>query len=95
MSFNNSLASYALTGSNGIVGSTGLSKSGSGLLTITNSNGYTGATAINGGTLQLGNGLSGQDGSIGSTSGVSDNGAMVYNLFGTRPPSTPSPAAAA
>ena len=42
---------------------------------------YTGGTAIDGGTLQLGNGQSGQDGSINSTHVVSDNAVLAYNLY--------------
>ena len=58
--FNNSILSYTLTGSSGIGGAGSLTKNGSaGLLTIANTNAYTGGTFINGGTLALGtnNGL--------------------------------------
>jgi len=61
-----------------------LIKAGSGLLTLTGASIYTGSTAVTTGTLQLGTGISGQDGSIASTSGLSNSGAVVYNLAGTQ-----------
>jgi fibronectin-binding autotransporter adhesin len=57
---------------------------GGGRLTLTGANTYSGPTTISGGTLQLGSGQSGQDGSIANTSGVTNNGALVYNLFGAQ-----------
>ena len=47
------------------------------MLVLTASNTYPGPTTIGGGTLQVGNGGTGA--SIGSTSGVIDNGALVFN----------------
>ncbi len=55
-----------------------------GVLLLTNSNLYTGATTILAGTLQLGTGLVGQDGSINSTSSVINSGALIYNLAGNQ-----------
>ena len=60
---------------------------GPSILTVTSSNTYTGSTTINGGVLQLGTGVTGQDGSIASTSGVIDNAALVYDVAGTLSPS--------
>ena len=80
--FNNSTKNYTLGGGFGIATGT-LTKSGTGTLTITNANTYTGATVINGGTLQLGDGTSGKDGSIANTSGVTNDGSLVFNRFGT------------
>jgi fibronectin-binding autotransporter adhesin len=57
---------------------------GSGLLVLSASNTYTGATNITGGTLQLGSGGLGPDGSIGNTSGIADNAALVYSLSGNQ-----------
>ncbi len=54
-----------------------------GTLILTNSNTYTGSTTVSAGTLQLGSGASGQDGSL-TTSGVTDNTALVYNLHGAQ-----------
>ena len=61
----------ALTGSNGLI------VGGSGTLTLTNTNSYSGATTINaGGTLQIGNG--GSSGTLGAGA-INDNGALVFN----------------
>ena len=57
-----------------------LTKLGVGMLTLTNSNTYSGTTTVNAGTLQLGNGMPGFDGSIAGN--IVDNGALVYNLNG-------------
>ncbi len=57
---------------------------GPSILTVTSSNTYAGSTTISGGTLQLGTGIAGQDGSIGGTSGVDDEAALVYNLAGSQ-----------
>ena len=64
----------------------GITKAGSGLMALSNTDTYTGATNITAGTLQLGTGQIGQDGSINSTSSVSDSG---------QPSSTTSPEARA
>jgi len=85
--FNNSAINYTLQGPYGISGITSLTKTGTGLLTITNSNAYTGSTTISGGTLQLGDGTVGHDGSL-ATSSVSVSGAtLAYNLAGSQTPS--------
>ena len=70
---NNSFsASYA-------IGGTGtLEKQGNGTLTLTGSNGYTGATTITAGTLQVGAGT--DAGSIANTSAITNNGSLVYNV---------------
>ena len=49
----NSGNSYSLTGNGAISGSTALTKSGGGTLTITTTNGYTGVTVLNGGTVSV------------------------------------------
>ena len=51
--FNNNVLNYTLSGSGGISGPTGLTKSGSGLLTMTNYNTYSGNTIVSGGTLEF------------------------------------------
>lgn len=75
--FNTAANDYALTGDAGIAAGS-FTKSGSGRVVIATTNTYAGATTVNAGTLQLGNGS--QDGSIGSTSGVTNNGTLAYNL---------------
>jgi autotransporter-associated beta strand protein len=71
--FNNSVKSYTLQGPFAIAGGAYLTVSGGGLVTITNSNSYTGGTNISNGTLKIGNG-----GSIGSGD-IVVNGALIYN----------------
>jgi fibronectin-binding autotransporter adhesin len=57
------------------VNTLGLTKVGTGTLTLTSANSYTGGTIINGGTLQLGDG--GTTGSI--TGNVVDSGILAFN----------------
>lgn len=60
----------------------GLTKIGAGTMTLSATNAYTGATTISAGTLQIGNGTT--DGSISTSSGITNNGALVYNLIGSQ-----------
>ncbi|MFT3788366.1 MAG: autotransporter-associated beta strand repeat-containing protein [Tepidisphaeraceae bacterium] len=76
--FSNSSLTYTLQSSGGFgIASGTLTKSGTGTVIITNVNSSTGATTINAGTLQLGNGT--VDGSLAS-SGITNNGSLVYNV---------------
>lgn len=61
-----------------------LVKAGSGTLTLTQANSYSGGTTITAGTLQLGNGNSGNDGSLVGVGGVNDNATLAFNLFGSQ-----------
>ena len=60
-----------------ISGSGSLMQTGSGALTLTGNNTYSGLTTVSGGTLQIGSGGSGA--SIGNTSGVVNNGSLIFN----------------
>jgi len=58
----------------------GLTKSGAGLLVLTNpGNNFTGTTFINAGILQLGDGTSGHDGVI--PGNITNDAALAYDLF--------------
>lgn len=66
-----------VTVGNYITGSGGLTQAGTGILTLTNNNDYTGETTINaGGSLQVGDG--GFYGSVG-TNNIHDNGTFIYD----------------
>lgn len=53
--FNNNLKNFSLGGAFGITGGASLTKTGTGTLTISNANTYSGVTCVNGGTLQANN----------------------------------------
>jgi autotransporter-associated beta strand protein len=57
---------------------TSLQVTGSAYLSLTGSNSFTGASTINGGgTLQIGNGTSGE--ALGAGIGINDNGTLIFN----------------
>ena len=66
-----------------ISGGGGLVQAGNSVTTLTATNTYTGPTTVSAGTLQLGTGTSGQDGSL-ATSGVANNATVVYDLSGSQ-----------
>ncbi len=76
----NNANAYTFTGPGALVGSGGLTKSGSSTLVVANNgaNQFSGSIVINGGTLQFGNG--GPNGNIPSSDAVTDNGSLVFNL---------------
>ncbi len=76
--FTNNTAAYSFSGG-AISGTASVTLSGTGLVTFSNSNTYTGGTTISAGTLQVGSG--GATGTPGSGA-VADNGALVFNLSG-------------
>ncbi len=60
-----------------ITGTGALIQNGSGTTILTANQGYTGATIINAGTLQIGNG--GTSGSLSSSSAITNNGTLAFN----------------
>lgn len=72
--FVNSASNYTFTGAADISDGATLTKSGTGTLTILNTNTYVGSTFINGGTLKLGDGVA-NDGSLAGN--IADNSALV------------------
>ena len=58
-----------------------LTKLGAGMLTLTNSNTYSGTTTVNAGTLQLGNGMPGHD--VALAGNIVNNASLVCNLNGS------------
>ncbi len=77
---NSSSKNYVFNGIGGITGTGGLIKSGASTLTIANSgtNSYSGATTINAGTIQLGDGVTAGVGNLGPNT-VVNNGSLVIN----------------
>jgi autotransporter-associated beta strand protein len=68
----------------GGTGTINLATAVGGTYTLTNTSTYTGSTAIAANTtLQLGNGTTGNDGTIANTSGVTNDGTLVFDRFGT------------
>jgi autotransporter-associated beta strand protein len=65
-----------------IAGPSALTKLGPNALILTAANTYTGNTTISAGTLQLGTGAAGLDGSVAGN--VVNNGTLVYNLNGSQ-----------
>ena len=89
-----SLGSYTLTLGGGgnlavnsiLSGNGGLTKDGPGILTLTGSNAFTGPTIVSSGTLSIGDGKLGHDGSIAASSGITlsnTSSSLVYNLSST------------
>ncbi|HVM50452.1 MAG TPA: autotransporter-associated beta strand repeat-containing protein [Candidatus Acidoferrum sp.] len=75
---NNSTYNYTISGSGGVAGSAALTKQGSASLTLLNANTYSGGTTISAGTLQLGDGATGN----GSVAGnITDNANLTFANF--------------
>ena len=87
VNFNNIAKNYTVTasGANVISGTNVLNLNGSGTVTLAGgAHTYTGATVINSGTLQLGDGTANGDATIANTSAVTNNGGLVFNCFSNR-----------
>lgn len=77
----NTTNSYTFSGSGSITGPASLIKEGVGILLLTTNHSYTGSTVVSAGTLQLGDGTT--DGTIASTSSVTNDGVLSYNWAGS------------
>ena len=78
VTFNNTTKSYTVNGPGGIVGGAYLNVTGGGLVTLANSNGYTGATTVSAGTLQVANANAVSN----STVTVNVNNGLAFNTGG-------------
>jgi autotransporter-associated beta strand protein len=82
VTFNNSALNYSITGSGKISGSTGLTKQGSGTLTMTTPNDYLGPTSIQGGTVNIGTQLAALGAGPTSIITMSGNSTLIANSAG-------------
>lgn len=79
VTFDNDTKNYTLSGSGGISGTTGLTKGNNGILTILNANTYSGTTAVNAGTLRLGDGTT----NGGITGPLANEATVEFNPAGS------------
>jgi autotransporter-associated beta strand protein len=77
---NNGSNDYSLSGAFGIT-SGSILKNGNAKVTLATSNTYTGSTIIADGVLQIGDGV--VDGSIASSSSITNSGNLIFNLVGS------------
>ena len=78
VTFNNTNNNFNITGTKAIIGATGITKSGAGRLTISNTNSFTGAVAVNGGTVSVASvANNGANSALGSGSSVTFNGGTL------------------
>jgi fibronectin-binding autotransporter adhesin len=79
LSVSNVTHDYIFSGAGKVTGVTGLTKNGSGKLTVVNENDFSGGVTINAGAIQVGDGAAnGASGSLGVGS-VVNNGTLIYN----------------
>ena len=74
LSFNNNTKSFTLTGSKSITGATGLTKTGTGLVTIGSSNSFTGPVVISAGMVSVTS-----DAALGAVPATANPGAILLN----------------
>jgi autotransporter-associated beta strand protein len=86
--FSNSSKDFTVQGSKGIAGSTGITKTGTGKVTITAANTYTGLTTVQAGTLQLG--VNAYSPVLGTGGGGADirGGKLVFDYTGGSTPAS-------
>ena len=78
VSFDNTANNYTITGSRAIAGATGLTKGGTGSVTISNTNTFTGVVALNAGTVSVASvANSGVNGPLGAGSSLTFNGGAL------------------
>lgn len=77
---NNSALTYTFSGTGNLSGGANIVKKGDGTLILANTGGnnYTGATRIEAGTLQIGDGITSGGGSVG-TGEITNNGTLIIN----------------
>ena len=84
LGFDTTNANFSYSGS-AITGNMGLTKLGANTLTLTGASTFAGPTLVSGGTLQLGDGINGHDGSLSSAGGaITDNATLAYDLYGSQ-----------
>ena len=91
VTFANDTLAYTLTGSHGITGAATLLKTGTGLLTITNTNSYSGGTQLDAGTLDIAGVIGGGTTSVNSGATLTGSGkvsGLSVNSGGTLAPGT-------
>ena len=86
--FNNSSKNFAVTGTKGIIGATGLLKQGTGKVTLSSVNRYTGVTTVDGtgGTLQLNGAAKAQYPVISGSGANIMAGKMIFDYTGESSP---------
>ena len=82
VTFNNNTQNYTLQGSYGIAGTASLAMTGTGVLTISNSNGYTGGTILSAGVLAINNSGALGSGALTINGGSLDSSAAGITLAG-------------
>ena len=83
VTFAHTSGTYTVVGSGGIGGTGALNVQGGGTVVLDTVNGYSGTTTISSGTLQLGDGTTGHDGTISNSLSIVNSGSLVFDPFAT------------